>query len=233
MEKTMSIIKMTRRGMSSVLLAATIFSTAGLAQDAVRTVQSGPRIGKLAVLQCCQCVGRDAPQPQGLNLSTGTGPWNVTLPGGAGSGTQNASNPAWGPALVTGATWISPTGNPSATGPYKYTTSFAARRCTIPSSITITGKFLADNKGTLYVDGVQVAVSLGTPDYGFLPGSLTPFSYTIPASSSGGVHTITMQADNSSGPTGIDVQLNIKRNCPKNVEVQGNDVIEDINNSPN
>jgi hypothetical protein len=116
------------------------------------------------------------------------------------------------------ANWISPVGNPQSVGVYNYETRFDARRCTIPSEIVITGKFLADNSATLLVDGQKVISSQGTPNYGFLPGSLTPFSYTIPAGSAAGVHTITVQATNAGGPTGVVVQLTATRKCSDKIE---------------
>jgi hypothetical protein len=102
-----------------------------------------------------------------------------------------------------------------------------ACRCTIPSSITVSRQFLADNKDSIYADGVFVKSSVSTPNYGFLRGSLTSFSYTIPAGSSGGVHTVGMRADNTGDLTGFAVQLTIKGNCPKSIELSGKGAVGD------
>ena len=226
----MSIKSLSRRGATGLLLAASVFSTASLAQDAARPAPDlgGPRGERIPVLQCCQCVGRDGAV---LALNTGSSQWSVTAPGGTASQpTTPSSNAAWVPvlgSLLPPALWISPVGNPSTVGAFSYKTQFDARRCTIASTITISGQFLADNKGSIYVDGVFVKSSVGTPNYGFLPGSLTPFSYTIPAAASGGVHTVEMRADNSGGPTGVVVQLTVKRNCPKSAELPGKGQVDD------
>jgi hypothetical protein len=212
--KKMSMISFTRRAAGSLLLGATLMSTASFAQD--ERIAEG--LKRLPVLPCCQCIGKEGAS---LDLSTGAAVWSAILPGGANSATQNASNPAWTPTTLAPANWISPTSNPTTVGTYTYSIRFDARRCVIPSSITITGKYLADNKGTLLVDGRPVATQLGTPNYGFLPGSVTPFSYTIPAAQASGLHTITLQAENSGGPTGVVVQLSVRRNCDGPTEIQG------------
>ncbi len=227
----MSIEIFSRRGMTGLLLAASVFSSASLAQDAARPAPGGPRGDRIPILQCCQCAGPEAPQGAALALNTGSSQWTVTGPGGTSpQATIPSSNPAWLPVLGTllpPAAWISPVGNPTTVGAFSYKTQFDARRCAIPSTITVSGQFLADNKGSIYVDGVFVKSSVGTPNYGFLPGSLTSFSYTIPAASSGGVHTVEMRADNSGGPTGVVVQLTVKRNCPKSAELPGKGQVDD------
>ncbi len=207
----MTISPMPRRGLAYLLVAASIFSTAVSAQDMERAAPQK----RMTVLPCCKCLGESTT----ANLSTGAVAWTASLPGGSvQTPTATASNPAWTTMLAPMAQWISPAGNPTTIGVYNYQTQFDARNCTIPSDITITGKFLADNSGVLLVDGHTVASSVGTPNYGFLPGSLTSFSYTIPAGSAAGVHTVTLQAHNSGSFTGIVVQLTATRKCSSKVE---------------
>jgi hypothetical protein len=190
--------------------------------------QVGPSVKDLAVeaetaivpppmpnLACCTRPG----QRTSLNLSTGSAAmWSVKLPSGATVPTANSANVAWTTTVIPTAQWISPVGNPAATGNYVYSTQFDASNCRVRCTITVSGKFLVDNKGVLKVDGVTVASSLGTPMYGFLPGSVTPFSYNIPVVN--GVHTITFEAYNQSGPTGADIELLISRLCVGRVALQ-------------
>lgn len=192
---------------AAVILSAIALSSPGQSQEAVR--------GRATILPCCLCVGGDATT---INLSTGAAPWTVTAPSGpSGQGTVNASNVAWTTTVIPSAQWISPVGNPTTIGDFKYDVSFDARKCIVPSVIVISGKFLADNKGKVLVDGIPIGVSsLGTPNYGFLPGSLTPFSYTIPAGSSSGIHTVSLVATNRGDATGIIVELSVTRKCKGN-----------------
>jgi hypothetical protein len=223
-----------RSGFVGLLFTASIFSSITFAQNRAKQVLTPTPNTSIAVLKCCKCIG-DEVGP--LNLSTGTAAWTVNAPsGGPSSGgiddtSDNpnraisasallaipASNSAW--ASGTGVPWIGPVGAVQTSGTYTYAIQFDARKCTIPSSIQISGQFLADNSAQLFVDGVPVAVSIGTANYGFLPASLTPFSYTIPTPLSAGIHTITVKAYNESGPTGISVQLNVTRKCTKDIEV--------------
>ena len=208
----MTTDKLTRRGLVSLLIAASVASSAIAAEDEARLAAP-----KRAVLPCCKCLGDST----SVNLSTGANgvTWTAAVPNSsAQNATATSANPAWTTMLAPMAQWISPSGNPTTTGVYTYQTQFDARNCTVPSDITISGKFLADNSAVLLVDDKKVASSVGTPNYGFLPGSLTSFSYTIPASAAAGVHTVTVQAQNSSGPTGIVVQLTATRHCSSNLE---------------
>jgi hypothetical protein len=162
----------------------------------------------MATLPCCERPG----QQTELNLSTGTGAWTVKLPASATDGpTSNAANVAWTTAVLTASNWISPNGNPTGAGNYIYSTKFDAGECRVRCTIAVSGRFLVDNRGVLKVDGVTVATSVGTPNYGFLPGSVTPFTYNIPVVS--GVHTVTFEAYNQSGPTGANIELQVRRRC--------------------
>ena len=207
----MTTATMSRRGLACLFVAASIFSTSVAAQEMDRAAPAK----RLTIVPCCKCLG----EVHTANLSTGAAPWTAALPNSsAQAATVPSSNPAWTTMLAPTAQWISPAGNPQTPGVYAYQTQFDARNCTIPSEITISGKFLADNSAVLLVDGHTVASSQGTPNYGFLPGSLTPFSYTIPAGSAAGVHTVTVQARNSESYTGVVVQLAVTRKCSNKIE---------------
>ena len=162
----------------------------------------------IATLLCCERPG----QQTSLVLNTGTASWTVRLPNAtADVPVANAVNVAWTTSVLPASSWISPTGNPTATGTYIYTTRFDTGDCRARCVITLNGRFLVDNRGVLKVNGVTVATSGGTPMYGFLPGSLTPVSYNIPVVT--GIQIITFEAFNQSGPTGANIELTVRRCC--------------------
>lgn len=162
-----------------------------------------------AKIPCCICAGKDVPITR---LSTGgTAVWTVSGPGVSGS-TVPSSNAAWTTTAVPGAGWISPVGNPQTPGIYTYTTTINIPKCALDAPVIISGRFLVDNTGTLIVDGTTIISSGGTPNYGFLPASVTAFG-PIPISGTG-LHTITIKANNSSGPTGVLIELTATRKCP-------------------
>jgi hypothetical protein len=199
-----------RLGSATMLLPALLAVTAASAQQAV---PPPPRPGPVAatVIPCCRCIGGSAT----TNVSTGRPnvTWTVKQPGStAATPVMNATNVAWTTSVIPGAAWVSPQGNPTTVGSFDYETQIDLRNCVIPSTVTISGRFLADNRGTILVDGREVVSSGGTPNYGFLPGSLTPFTITLPAGTTG-VHTITLRAQNIGGPTGIQAEVNVTRNC--------------------
>lgn len=73
----MSISNLSRRGISGLLLAATFFSTAGIAQSAMRPApEKSIKPGKPdIVVNCCRCIGeKSAP----LDISTGKANWTVS-----------------------------------------------------------------------------------------------------------------------------------------------------------
>jgi hypothetical protein len=206
-----------RLGSALMLAPALLAVTAASAQVAVpRPPRATP-----TVVPCCRCIGGNST----ANVSTGqpNATWTVTQPGNpAQTPTMPVSNVAWTTTAIPGRAWISPQGNPTTVGTFDYSTTIDVRNCIIGSTVTISGRFLADNRGTVLVDGREVGVSsLGTPNYGFLPGSVTPFSVTLPAGSTG-LHTITLRAQNSGGPTGILVEMTVTRQCgdERQLEVQ-------------
>jgi hypothetical protein len=138
------------------------------------------------------------------DLSTGTAVWSVTTPANVTTTAQNAAYVAW-TTMLSPAQWVSPPGSPTASGVYVYQTTFKAHKnCTNGS---LSGRFLGDNSVNLYFDGTLIASSQGTPNYGFLPGSVTPFSV---ASFGPGAHTLKAEVTNESGPTGVVVDAEKK-----------------------
>lgn len=121
---------------------------------------------------------------------------------------------AWVPDSNIGL-WISPTENqtyPSnvpegdAPGLYDYDAQLSTNFL-VPTSITISGSFAADNAVSLYIDGTQVT-SVAAPAY----GSLTSFSYTFTLTHTGSysvpIDFIVTNLDDVNGavnPTGLFV----------------------------
>ena len=106
--------------------------------------------------------------------------------------------------------WISP--DPSTIGglgPFTYTTTFSLTGFD-PSTAQISGQWSADDQGTMYLNGVQVAA---TPSVFSAPWSfLTPFSIT--SGFEPGLNTLTFFAPNGTelgsgpqGPTGLQVDI--------------------------
>jgi hypothetical protein len=200
------------------LLAGAILTTSTLAVSVPAFAQGGRTVAQAeqGVLQpvpqpirlpCCQCLdGKTLPA---INASTGAAPWNVAFGSSAAQPVATASNAAWTP--VSPGQWVGPSGS-AAVGDYTYLMPFQVPKCTIPMQVTISGKFAADNSAKLYIDGTFVKASQGTPNYGFLPGSVTPFSWT--GALTPGAHAIKMVVTNSSGPTGVVVAATITVTCP-------------------
>ncbi len=138
------------------------------------------------------------------DLSTGTAVWSVTTPANVTSTAQNAAYVAW-TTMLSPAQWVSPPGSPQNAGVYVYETRFKTHdRC---ASQSVSGRFLGDNTVKLYFDGNLIASSQGTPNYGFLPGSVTPFTVS---GFGPGVHTLKAEVQNESGPSGLVVEAEKK-----------------------
>jgi hypothetical protein len=177
-------------------------------------LQPAPRIIRLP---CCRCLDG---KRTNVNVSTGTVPWNVAFGNSAAQPAALTSNVAWAP--VPPGHWIG-TGSETA-GNYTFQMPFQVPRCVIPMQVTISGKFAADNSAKLYIEGNLVASSLGTPNYGFLPGSVTPFTWSGPLVP--GAHSIKVVVTNSDGPTGLVVAATITVTCPnlKDGEYHSSDI---------
>jgi hypothetical protein len=140
--------------------------------------------------------------------STGT----PALAGGPGFVTDNSLFPmnVWLPNNAT-SSWLTPTAvqgasyDPTVNGTYTWTYTFNLTGF-IPSTATLTGRFLADNQGTVSLNGNLLAT---TPANAFT--TWTTFS---PASSSfvAGINTLTFAITNAAqnvgaNPTGIRVEF--------------------------
>jgi hypothetical protein len=190
-------------------------STGASASDAAAAAQAAavsdePR-GKpgLPTLNC----SNSPVNPAALNLSTGTGGWGLTNPGGSAAALNSASNVAW--SAVSGGQWVGPGGTSAATGTWTYSRQVRILACPRGNPARLTVSYRADNVGTLRVRDssnalVTMANQAGTPNYGFLPASLTNHSYTFPVGASG-VYTILFEVRNSSGPTGLSANVNLTR----------------------
>jgi hypothetical protein len=169
-------------------------------------------VGGVVQLPCCKAAG----EQQAVNLSTGTAPWQVRVPTSPSSqAAVAAADPAWAP--VNGADWIGPPGGGGlwdAQGDYTYEVRFEVPRCPVGRDITVNGSFAADNRAAIYVgpSSTPVAVSQGTFDYGFLPGSITPFTATFPAAGAG-TYVLKAVVNNGDGVTGLAVQATVTSRC--------------------
>ncbi len=170
-------------------------------------------LGEPIRVPCCRCLDGSS---QTITLNTRTAPWRVSGPGLPIQPVVAANNAAWAPVPPAG--WVAPAGNPTAVGDYTYFIRFIVPNCTIPARVTISGRFGADNSARVFLDQNQIAASQGTPNYGFLPGSITPFS----AVAGPGLHTIRVIVHNSGGPTGMILQGQITFTCPRELEQSGN-----------
>jgi len=198
------ILDKTTRLLTGAVLTASLFA---VSIPAPALAQRPPRA---VTLPCCRCLDGKSTS---VDVSTGTAAWNVAFGSATPQPVVPASNVSWTP--VPPGKWVGPSGN-AAVGDYTYTMPFQVPKCVIPMQVTISGKFAADNSGKLYIDGNFVKASQGTPNYGFLPGSVTPFTWTGVLTP--GAHAINMVVTNSSGPTGVVVAATITVTCPRDGE---------------
>ena len=110
---------------------------------------------------------------------------------------------------MPGAQWIGPAGAPQTAGTYTFQTRVRINPCPNGRPAQVSAAFRADNKATLSV-GTATINQAGTPNYGFLPASLSNGSYTFPAGTSG-VQTITITVNNIGGPTGLSAKIGVTR----------------------
>lgn len=200
--------------LASMLLIGSAPAAPSFAQEAaaVRPVPIPPTAVRVP---CCRCLDGTT---RTIAINSGTSPWQVSNPGAPNvfAPAVSATNVAW--TQLPPARWIGPVGGNSATGDYVYQLQIYVPRCVIPATVRIIGHFAADNRARLLHNGNQIAASLGTPDYGFLPGSVTPFTVN---NLTAGLHTLQLVVTNSGGPTGAVIRANVTSTCPRDLEHGG------------
>lgn len=155
-----------------------------------------------------------------LDLSTGQPGWALQLPGntpGALAPMPNMVPSPW--SAVPGAQWVGPQGATQAAGAYVYETKVSVLQCANNRPAKLKAQFRADNVGKLELidpsgNVVTAMNQAGTPNYGFLPASLSPasapglYTWNVPAT---GVYTVRMTVHNSAGPTGVAANVILSR----------------------
>jgi hypothetical protein len=215
MEKAMSINTISRRGINSLLLAATIFSTAGIAQDVGRPGQQNSiKPGKPDIIvSCCRCVG--GKNEAVSDISTGKTTWTVSStptppppPIGGGYTTTTVgivptnTSPQVAPVNIgpnpqpgtwtslLGTDWLKPNG-PLPNGHWTYVLKVQVPNCTVPQKVIIAGALAADDAARMYVDvpsgPTQILVGGPTVTANFsADGSATRSFSTVLGPNSGG-----------------------------------------------
>jgi hypothetical protein len=152
-----------------------------------------------------------------VRIDTGAASWQVSNPGSTSLGpVANAANVSW--VALPPARWVGPPTGGTSTGDFTYQLQIYVPRCTIPSQVRLAGRFAGDNSVRVFFDERRIAASGGTPNYGFLPGSVTPFAVS---SLTPGLHTLRVVVTNSGGPTGVIVEAALTATCPREIEQSG------------
>lgn len=157
---------------------------------------------------CCRCIGgRTRP----VRLDTGAAAWRVANPGSSSfTAVANAANVSW--VALPPARWVGPPTGGTATGDFTYQLQIYVPSCTLPGQVSLSGRFAGDNTVRVFFDETSVAQSGGTANYGFLPGSVTPFSVN---QLTPGLHTLRVVVTNSGGPTGVVIEAALTVTCPR------------------
>jgi hypothetical protein len=242
-ENTMSTNTLTRRGISSLLLAATVFSSAVIAQGVGRPgPQKSIKPGKPDIaVNCCRCVG--GKNDVASDISTGKASWTVsstpTAPppmpaGGWAVGpiavvptniSQQVAPVNIGPnplpgtwTTISGADWIKPNGA-LPNGHWTYVLKVQVPNCTVPQKVVINGSLAADDYARMYVDGpsgVGTATLVGSLGAGF-NGATRSFSAVLgpnPVFTKPGIYYIRVEMDNLGGaPAGIVLNGSLTGEC--------------------
>jgi hypothetical protein len=238
----MSTNIITRRGVTCLLLAASVLSTTALAQVVGRPgPQKSIKPGKPDVtLNCCRCMG-DKSEP--IDISTGKASWTVSstptppppMPAGGWAAGPIAVVPTnMSPQVATGnmganplpgtwttlpgADWIKPNG-PLPNGHWTYVLKVEVPRCTIPQKVVINGSLAADDYARMYVDGpsgVGTTTLVGALGAGF-NGATRSFNAVLganPVYTKPGTYYIRVEMDNLGGaPAGIVLNGAIAGEC--------------------
>lgn len=171
-----------------------------------------PLVGpvKAVKLACCRCLGETVGP---IKISTGQPvPWTVN----GGPTVPQAMVPGWhgwsSPPPPPGSQWIGPVGgNSAAPVTYTYQLKIDAGRCRIPGTMTISGKFWADNSGTVSLTSQTATFTTLNYPFGFQTPNGASFSYTVPSAT--GIYTLTVTTQNQGGPTGLLMDANVFKRC--------------------
>jgi hypothetical protein len=166
---------------------------------------------KVPVLGCCQCLGGT----NSLNLSTIAGNnWRV-----AGSPAAFITTPhsAWN-LPTSGASWVSTVASGASTNlpisTLDYELKFKVQNCTIPQTVTLTGKVGGDDDIAVYLDNTSgTALSSCTGGWCFNTSNPPPaISTTVGA----GWHKLIVRVNNGGvSPSGMFVNAKLTSNCSK------------------
>lgn len=204
------------KNLAARCLAGVLLLASGSAPLPV-AAQPGPAQAQIPVLPvpptairipCCRCLDGHT---QAVTINTRAAPWRVDPPGVIPfQPVVPANNAAWVPLPPAG--WVGPPGAPAFNSDYVYQLQIYVRRCIIPSRVSLAGRFAADNRGRMILDGNQIAVSST-----FTALGVAPFSALLGP----GLHTLNVIVHNDGGPTGLIVQGAITIICPRELEQGG------------
>lgn len=182
---------------------------------------------KVPTLPCCKCLGESTT----LNISTGQGSptdpiWRVN----GGPAYTTPPYPGWITTLSP-ARWIQPVANPKPSsnvppGVYKYTMKFSIPKCTIPGTARLSGRFAADNTVKAFLDGTPIpGAACGTINCFKAPDAPIPLNL---GSIAPGSHVLTFEVRNVSGPSGLVVNAQIRRECKKEMILEAANVEQKV-----
>jgi hypothetical protein len=231
----MSINKISRRGLSGLLLAASALSSVAIAQDAARVAPGDPRGQRVIEVPCCKCI--DGSETS-ISLNTGSAPWYVssalTPPYSGLATTISNPHPAWGvvTTALAPAKWVQPSASTAMqnfpNGPTTYTLRIHVPKCTIPQKVRIVGRLAHDDSGQPYING-PAGTRSGTGPIGTPAPTGSPYhedinepldnvhAYTQP-----GTYTFRVEVQNvGGGPTALMFNGNIVKQCSKELQQGG------------
>ncbi|HEX8217418.1 MAG TPA: hypothetical protein VF577_08125 [Allosphingosinicella sp.] len=160
-----------------------------------------------------------------VRVDTGSAPWKVRIPSLTYSQPvlSPAPNIAW--ATVDSSAWVRPPGgaNPDshAGGVYSYTIPFRVQACGVGRTLTISGRFAADNTASAFLDtpggpGSSPFATQTTQTHGFQTANITSFSTTV-TSAAAGIYTLRFEVTNEqngfNSDSGLAVSAVIATNC--------------------
>lgn len=177
-------------------------------------------------LPCCGSVN----DSQAVNISTGVGPWRVTVPWSLTSqpvvpagdpAWVTMSDPVWSPSIPV--SWVGAPRvpreqarhdypDPGDQGDYVYELRFNAPACQFARTITVSGNVASDNRATIYFGAPgRPAVASQSASEGFLAANVIPFSTTEPRAWR--EYLLTVVVHNDGGPTGLALQAIAVSRC--------------------